>query len=50
MASNEQLVELEGLGFVKPRLNFLNDKQEIQNLIENVKQEYLREYKARYNE
>jgi hypothetical protein len=50
MASNEQLVELESLGFVKPRLNLLNDKQEIENLIENVKREYLMEYKAKYNE
>jgi hypothetical protein len=37
MASQqEMLVELESLG-LKLRLNFLNDKQEISNLIENIK-------------
>ena len=51
MASQgEMLIELESLGLVKPRLNFLNDRQEISNLIENIKQEYLKEYKAFYNE
>ncbi|HEY7078877.1 MAG TPA: hypothetical protein VH500_04185 [Nitrososphaeraceae archaeon] len=51
MASqSEMLIELESLGLVKPRLNLFNDRQEISNLIENIKQEYLKEYKAIYNE
>jgi hypothetical protein len=30
--------------------HFLNDKQEIGNLIENLKRDYIKEYKATYNE
>jgi hypothetical protein len=50
MASQEEmLVDLESLGLVKPRLNSLNDRQEISNLIENIKQDYIREYHTIYN-
>ena len=50
MASQrEMLAELESLG-LKPRLNSLNDNQEISKLVENIKQEYIREYKATYNQ
>jgi hypothetical protein len=50
MASQEEmLVDLESLGLVKPRLNSFNDRQEISNLIENIKQDYIREYHTIYN-
>jgi hypothetical protein len=38
--------ELESLGLETPKLNELNDAYEIENLIENLKQMYLQEYKS----
>jgi hypothetical protein len=50
MASQrEMLAELESLA-LKPRLNSLNDNQEISKLVENIKQEYFKEYKDTYNQ
>jgi hypothetical protein len=49
MANGEMLVELKSLGISPDRTIELNNK-EISNLIENIKQEYLKEYRIVYNE
>ena len=49
MATEEMLVELKSLGISPNRTNELNNK-EISNLIENIKQKYLKEYRIVYNE
>jgi hypothetical protein len=38
--------ELESLGIKTPQLNDLNDGYEIGNLIENLKQMYIQDYKS----
>jgi hypothetical protein len=38
--------ELESLGIETPQLNDLNDSYEIGNLIENLKQMYIQDYKS----
>ena len=38
--------ELESLGIKTPQLNELNDGYEIGNLIENLKQMYIQDYKS----
>ena len=38
--------ELQSLGIDTPKLNDLNDKYEIDNLIENIKQMYYQDYKS----
>jgi hypothetical protein len=38
--------ELESLGIKTPQLNDLNDSYEIGNLIENLKQMYIQDYKS----
>jgi RNase P subunit RPR2 len=45
MATEEMLVDLESLGIRQSRTNELN-KQEVSNLIENIKQGYLKEYQV----
>ena len=46
---NELMSELESLGVgntSKPKLNDLNDSYEIGNLVDNIKQKYIKEYKS----
>jgi hypothetical protein len=38
--------ELESLGLETPKLNELNDSYEVENLIENLKQNFYQEYKS----
>lgn len=42
------LSELESLGVSPKTLNDLNDKREVSELTENLKQTYYQEYKSRY--
>ncbi len=42
------LSELESLGISPKTLNDLNDKREVSELTENLKQTYYQEYKSRY--
>ena len=44
------LSELESLGVSPKTLNDLNDKQEVSELTENIKQTYFQEYKSRYTD
>jgi hypothetical protein len=44
------LSELESLGISTKTLNDLNDKQEVSELTENLKQTYYQEYKSRYTD
>ena len=44
------LNELESLGISPKKTNQLNDKKEISNLAENIKQTLYHEYKIVYNE
>jgi hypothetical protein len=44
------LNELESLGISPKKTNQLNDKKEISNLAENIKQTLFHEYKIVYNE
>ena len=44
------LNELDSLGIVTKRTNELNDKQEISDLCENIKQILYQDYKADYSE
>jgi hypothetical protein len=50
MATEEMLVELKSLGISPNRTNELNNKEEISNLIENIKQRYLKEYRIVYHD
>jgi hypothetical protein len=50
MAIEEMLVELKSLGISPNRTNEMNNKQELSNLIENIKQGYLKEYRIVYHE
>jgi hypothetical protein len=43
---DESVSELESLGLSTPKLNELNDAQEIGNLVENLKQMFIQEYKS----
>jgi hypothetical protein len=38
--------ELESLGLETPKLNELNDSYEVENLVENLKQNFYQEYKS----
>jgi hypothetical protein len=49
MATEEMLVDLKSLCIRPSRTNELN-KQEVTNLIENIKQGYLKEYRKLYHE
>lgn len=44
------LNELDSLGIVPKRTNELNDKQEISDLSENIKQILYQDYKTAYSE
>jgi len=44
------LRELESLGIEAKRMSELNDKQELQNLVENIKQTLYHEYKTHYDQ
>lgn len=44
------LNELDSLGIVPTKTNELNDKQEISDLSENIKQILYQDYKAAYSE
>jgi hypothetical protein len=44
------LSELESLGISPKTLNDLNDKREVSELTENLKQTYYQEYKSRYTD
>lgn len=41
--------ELESLGITVKKINDLNDLQEFENLIENIKQTYFQDYKTCYD-
>ena len=43
------LQELESLGINVKKINDLNDSQEFENLIENIKQTYFQDYKTCYD-
>lgn len=38
--------ELKSLGITTPKLNRMNDSDEIENLVDNIKQEFIRRYKS----
>ena len=44
------LQELQSLGIETKRISDLNDKQELQNLVDNIKQTMYQEYKTHYRE
>jgi hypothetical protein len=44
------LTELESLGIEAKRMSELNGKQELQNLVENIKQTLYQEYKTQYSQ
>ena len=44
------LSDLESLGISPKTLNDLNDKREVSELTENLKQTYYQEYKSRYTD
>ncbi len=44
------LNELDSLGIAPKKINELNDKQEIRDLSENIKQILYQDYKTAYNE
>jgi soluble P-type ATPase len=44
------LKELESLGIEAKRISEFNDKQELQNLVENIKQTLYQEYKTHYSQ
>ncbi len=43
---NYLISELESLGIRKEKLNELNDVYEIQNLVDNLKQVFIQDYKS----
>ena len=47
---DQWLCELRSLGVSAKRKNDMNDKRELQDLSENIKQKLYREYKATYAE
>jgi hypothetical protein len=42
--------ELESLGISVKKINDLNDNYELENLIENIKQMWIQDYKTCYND
>ncbi len=42
--------ELESLGIRSKKLNELNDVYEVKNLVENIKQTFIQDYKSSYLE
>ena len=42
--------ELESLGISVKKMNELNDDYELENLIENIKQTWIQDYKTCYND
>ena len=42
--------ELESLGINVKNINDLNDNYELENLIENIKQTWIQDYKTCYND
>jgi hypothetical protein len=44
------LKELESLGIEAKRISELNDKQELRDLVENIKQTLYQEYKTHYSQ
>ena len=44
------LKELESLGIEAKRISELNDKRELRDLVENIKQTLYQEYKAHYSQ
>jgi hypothetical protein len=44
------LGELESLGIKAKRMSELNDKQELRDLVENIKQTMYQEYKTHYGQ
>jgi len=42
--------ELESLGISVKKMNDLNDDYELENLIENIKQTWIQDYKTCYND
>ena len=44
------LRELESLGIEARRMSELNDRQELRNLVENIKQTMYQEYKTHYSQ
>jgi CHASE3 domain sensor protein len=47
---DQWLSELQSLGVSPKRKNSMNDKKELRDLTENIKQELYQEYKAAYAE
>ncbi|OLC25823.1 MAG: hypothetical protein AUJ08_05870 [Thaumarchaeota archaeon 13_1_40CM_3_50_5] len=47
---DQWLSELRSLGVSPKRKNNLNDKKELQDLTENIKQELYQQYKTAYSE
>ena len=47
---DQWLSELQSLGVSPKRKNDMNDKKELQDLSENIKQKLYKEYKAAYAE
>ena len=45
----ERIDELESLGISVKKMNDLNDSYELENLIENIKQMWIQDYKTYYN-
>jgi hypothetical protein len=43
---NDSVSELKSLGLSTPKLNELNDVNEIGNLVENLKQMFFQDYKS----
>jgi hypothetical protein len=44
------LKEIESLGIEAKRISELNDKQELRDLVENIKQTLYQEYKTHYSQ
>jgi hypothetical protein len=42
--------ELESLGISVKKMNELNDDYELENLVENIKQTWIQDYKTCYND
>lgn len=46
----ERIDELELLGISVKKMNDLNDSYDLENLIENIKQMWIQDYKTYYND